>query len=205
MAVGAAGDEVPAGEPQVVQRAARLRHVADGGVAARHRPAQHADRPLRGGSRPRIARISVVLPEPFGPSTPTNSSSRIARSMSARTVLAPNASVTPANSTALTMRMLPAPARPRSSSPIIQSWKVLPAGSVSVTPTTGIFALLGDPHQALRRGVGRLAVVEQQARTWCFRRSFSKAATSDTRGSVSFITASWKRSLRILKPSAVAM
>ena len=44
VAVDAAGDEVPAREPQLIQRAAHLRHVADGGIAARHRPAQHADR-----------------------------------------------------------------------------------------------------------------------------------------------------------------
>ena len=36
------------------------------------------------------------------------------------------------------------------------------AGSVSVTPTTGIFACSRDPHHALCRGVARLAVIEQQ-------------------------------------------
>ncbi len=45
MTVGAAGNEVPAAEPQIIESAARLRHVADRRVAARHRSTQHADRP----------------------------------------------------------------------------------------------------------------------------------------------------------------
>jgi hypothetical protein len=44
MTVGAARDEIPAGEPQIVQSTARLRHVADRGIAARDRLVQHADR-----------------------------------------------------------------------------------------------------------------------------------------------------------------
>ena len=43
MAVDAAGDEIPAAQPQLRQRAADLRHVADGGIAARRRAAEHAD------------------------------------------------------------------------------------------------------------------------------------------------------------------
>ena len=77
MATDAAGDEVPASEAKLIQRAAYLWHVADGGIAARHRLAQHADRAAAWGSRPSIARISVVLPDPLGPSTPMNSLSPI--------------------------------------------------------------------------------------------------------------------------------
>ena len=38
-----AGDDVPAGEPEAPDRGAVLRHVADRGVAARRRLAEHAD------------------------------------------------------------------------------------------------------------------------------------------------------------------
>src|SRR5262245_16822638 len=46
-----------------------------------------AMRPLTGPTRPRMARIRVVLPAPFGPSTPMNSPSAIARLISASTVV----------------------------------------------------------------------------------------------------------------------
>ncbi len=66
------GDEVPAAQPQRRGRP-DLRHVADRRLPRRAGRPSTSMRPAAGGSRPRIARISVVLPAPFGPSTPMNS------------------------------------------------------------------------------------------------------------------------------------
>jgi hypothetical protein len=69
-------------------------------------------------------------------------------------------------------------------------------------PYDGSLHLPRDSYHALCRRIARLTVVEEQTH---YLRSLSKAATSEVRGSVLLITASWKRSLRILKPSAFAM
>jgi hypothetical protein len=53
--------------------------------------------PREAGTRPRIARISVVLPAPFGPSTPMNSPWFTAKLASRRIVRSPSVSVTPAS------------------------------------------------------------------------------------------------------------
>ena len=44
---------------------------------------------MLGGSSPRMARINVVLPEPFGPSTPMNSPGLIVKLASAKTMRPP--------------------------------------------------------------------------------------------------------------------
>ena len=83
--------------------------------------------------------MSVVFPDPLGPSMPMNSSSPMANAMLERTTRVPKASVTPLSSMALTGGFDNA-METALTSPIIQSWYVVPAGSVSVTPTTGTFA-----------------------------------------------------------------
>ena len=124
--------------------------------------------------------------------------------MPASTVRAPNASVTPANSTALMRAGRTVPGRSRrarrSSSPGRSCRRLR---SRSRRPPERSTA--GRSQQALCGGVGCLAVVEQQPDRDACCRSVSKAATSEARGSVSFMTASWKRSLRICRPSAAAI
>src|SRR5579875_353041 len=51
--------------------------------------------PSAGCNRPSTARMRVVLPAPFGPSTPMNSPARTARLTSARIVRSPMLSLTP--------------------------------------------------------------------------------------------------------------
>ena len=65
-------------------RAGDLRHVAHGRISACGRCTENADAPGEGRSRPRTARIIVVFPAPFGPSTPMNAFSGMARSTPAR-------------------------------------------------------------------------------------------------------------------------
>ena len=82
VAVDAERDEVAAAQRGVAGQRPLLRDVADAPVAA----AAHLVRRARGcvpalsGSRPRIARSSVVLPEPLGPSTAMSSPGSTVRS-----------------------------------------------------------------------------------------------------------------------------
>src|ERR1700738_4377007 len=56
--------------------------------------------PWLAGTRPRTARMSVVLPAPFGPSTPTNSRGAIFRLTPSSTARPPSLNVTLRNSIA---------------------------------------------------------------------------------------------------------
>ena len=101
----ARGDEVAAGD--AARSAARSASAAGsrspacrGGRARRRRRSARS----RGGTRPRIARISVVLPEPFGPSTPTNSPSPTSKPTSARIGTPPSDRVTWSKAMALKRR-----------------------------------------------------------------------------------------------------
>jgi hypothetical protein len=99
VAVGRHRDEVVAAHPAIREAAPDLRHVADRRVAARERRRPTASPPLS-GTRPSTARISVVLPAPFGPSTPTNSPGSIEKLTSRRIVRPPSSSVTPSSASA---------------------------------------------------------------------------------------------------------
>ena len=102
MSVDGARDEIPSAQPALAQ--CGFGPGADSrSPGCRARPAGRARGSCRsrGVTSPRMARMRVVLPAPFGPSTPTNSASRTARSTSCRSRRPPTASVTPLNSTAL--------------------------------------------------------------------------------------------------------
>ena len=65
-------DQVPAPDRIADRGGVVLRHVADARVAPVRRLAEHVQLARRArGTRPRIISSSVVLPEPFGPMTPT--------------------------------------------------------------------------------------------------------------------------------------
>ncbi len=108
-------------------------------------------RPALGGSRPRIERINVVLPEPLGPSTPMNSPGSMAKLTSPEDRAAADLKRGVVEFDDWVHEFGPVSALSRaSSSPSIQSWNETLAGCVSVTPTTGTLALAA---MARRRSV----------------------------------------------------
>ena len=77
----------------------------------------------------------------------------------------------------------------------------MPAGSVSVAPTTGTPDALAS--FSMRTAIGSEAwLLYTSSRACRVLRSVSKAATSEALGSVLFMTARWKASLRTRIPRA---
>src|SRR5699024_670490 len=83
--------------PKPVRRSA-VRSLAFIAVTSRQAPARESAKwtvPDTGGRNPDSAWSRVVLPEPEGPTTATDSPARITKSMPAKTVVAPCAEVNP--------------------------------------------------------------------------------------------------------------
>ena len=142
-------------------RAAHLRHIADGGIAARRRRPSTRMVPRLGGTRPRMARISVVLPAPFGPSTPTNSHAAISRLTPSRMARPPSARRTSRNS----MAFMPLSAQRASTA----SSSLMHPGLVGLAGRLGLrraddrdVRRLGQLLHARGDRVRRLAVIDQQ-------------------------------------------
>ena len=117
--------------------------------------------PLRGGSSPRIARISVVLPDPFGPARRRTRCRGLRDRCRTRSSWRRTPSVTPVSSTALTRRV---GQRLRDSVELAHHPVLIcPAVRFGLGDADDRHLRLpGNPDQPLRRGVGRLTVVEQQ-------------------------------------------
>ena len=113
---------------------------------------EHADRCRCAAATGRVSRASAwSCPAPLAPSTPMNSLSRIARSMSASTSRAPNASVTPAEFDRVhdgVSDSACATGIEFADHPILIGL----AGGLGLGDADhGNLRLSGDPHQALRR------------------------------------------------------
>ncbi len=101
MTIGGHRDEIAAAHMAPGQTAARLRHIANRRIAAHDRLRQFTRiAPLANGTSPSTARISVVLPAPFGPSTPINSPGSTLKLVSRKIVRPPSSSVTCSSSSA---------------------------------------------------------------------------------------------------------
>ena len=138
MAVGAAGDEVPAGEAHAVHRAAHLRHVAHCGIAARHGLAEHADRSAarrqqaedRAHQRGLARAVRAEHADEFVVADRQIDVGKYVPGAERQGDAGQFDGVHDADNACAIA----------ASSRIIQSWNLVSAGSVSVTPTTGMFA-----------------------------------------------------------------